>query len=107
MAEKNTDRITVKWQGTAGIEQAHALSDELLQAFKDSSDVRLDISEVEDIDITGIQVIIAARKEAEKQQKNFYITGKIPPAIQDFTAASSISLKDYVADYGNEGDKDA
>ena len=53
---------TVKWQGTAGIEQAHKLRDEILEAFKKNSKVRLDISEVDDIDITGIQIIIAARK---------------------------------------------
>ncbi len=107
MAEKNSDRETVKWNGNAGIEQAHALQESLLQAFEKSSDVRLDISEVEDIDITGIQIVISARKEAEKQGKLFYITGKIPPAIQEFTVASSISLKDYVAEYEGGDNKDA
>ena len=69
MADK-ADFETVTWQGTAGIEQAHELRDELLAAFEKSSDVRLDISKVEDIDITGIQIIIAAQKEAEKQRQH-------------------------------------
>lgn len=93
---------TVKWQGTAGIEQAHSLKDGILAAFKKNSEVRLDISEVEDIDITGIQIIIAARKEAEKNGKSFFITGKIPNAIEEFIASSSIKLDDYVL-LGSEG----
>lgn len=85
----------LKWQGTVGIEQAHAVSKELLSAINSSDDVRLDVSEVEDIDITGIQIIVSARKEADLQKKKFFITGKIPPAIEEFIIASSISLKDY------------
>lgn len=101
MADK-ADFETVTWQGTAGIEQAHELRDELLAAFEKSSDVRLDISKVEDIDITGIQIIIAAQKEAEKQHKSFCITGTIPSIIDEFTAASSISLKIYAQDNAKE-----
>lgn len=91
---------TVKWNGTAGIEQAHSLRDSLLAAFGKSSEVRLDISGVDDIDITGIQIIIAARKEADKLGKVFCLTGKIPPVIGDFTAASAISLGEYHIDGG-------
>lgn len=90
------DFVTIKWQGNAGIEQAHKLRDELLEAFKNNSEIRLDISEVEDIDITGIQMIVAARHEAEKKGKFFCITGKIPDSIKEFITASSITLDEYV-----------
>ncbi len=93
---------TVKWQGTAGIEQVNTLKDSLLDAFKKSSEVRLDISKVDDIDITGIQVILAAKKEAEKTGKEFFLTGEIPSVIDDFTKASAISLKEYHVDYVEE-----
>ncbi|MBR4373236.1 MAG: STAS domain-containing protein [Treponema sp.] len=87
---------TVKWQGNAGIEQAHVLRDEILEAFKKTTKIRLDISEVEDIDITGIQIIIAARREAESTGKSFHITGKIPKAIEEFITASAITLDEYI-----------
>ncbi len=87
---------TVKWRGTAGIEQAHKLRDEILEAFKKNPKVLLDISEVDDIDITGIQIIIAARREAEKKGNSFYIIGKIPKAIAEFITASSITLDEYI-----------
>ena len=96
---------TVKWQGTAGIEQAHKLKDELIEAFKNHSEIRLDISKVEDIDITGIQMIIAARKEAEKDGKTFFITGRIPKAIKEFVTASSITLDEYVLETDDEDSK--
>ena len=94
MAAKKTESVTVKWHGNAGIEQAHSLRDELLAAFK-SDRVLLDISEVDDIDITGLQLIVSAKKEAEKSKKKFYITGKIPDVISEFISASSISLAEY------------
>jgi len=94
MADKKF--VTVKWRGTVGIEQAHKLKDELIEAFNKNSEIRLDISKVEDIDITGIQIIVAARKEAEKVGKAFFITGKIPKAIEEFITASSITLDEYV-----------
>lgn len=87
---------TVKWEGTVGIEQAHRLRDELIEAFKKTTEVRLDISNVDDIDITGIQIIVAARKEADKNGKGFFVIGQIPDAIKEFINASSITLDEYV-----------
>lgn len=97
MSGKKSEIAKIKWHGVAGIEQAHSLRDELIESFKKAPEVRLDISEVEDIDITGIQIVISAKKEADKLGKKFFITGKIPDAIQQFTAASSISLESYVS----------
>jgi len=101
MATKKNNSITIKWHGTAGIEQAHALQEELLSAFKNDK-ILLDISEVEDIDITGVQIIVSARKEAEKQKKEFYITGKIPDVIAEFISASSITLSEYALEEDEE-----
>lgn len=95
MTAKNSDAITIKWTGTAGIEEAKKLHDSLLEAFNKNSGILLDISELEDIDITGIQLIISSKKEAEKQKKDFFIAGEIPAAILDFTAACGVSLSDY------------
>ena len=36
-----------------------------------------------------------AREEAEKQKKSFYISGKIPEIILDFTAGCGVSLSEY------------
>lgn len=102
MAVKNSDKITVIWTGTAGIEQAKNLHDNLLDAFKNANQILLDISKLEDIDISGIQLIISSRKEAEKQKKSFYITGEIPSAILDFTSGCGVSLNDYALPQNDE-----
>ncbi len=90
MAEKKVSTETIVWKGTAGIEQAHILKDSLLAAFEKADSVQLDISSLEDIDITGIQIILAAKKEATKLNKSFCLTGVIPQPILEFTEANSI-----------------
>lgn len=102
MAVKKSDEITVMWTGTAGIEQAKNLHDNLLDAFKNAKQILLDISKLEDIDISGIQLIIASKKEAEKQNKTFFITGEIPAAILDFTSGCGVSLSDYALPKNDE-----
>ena len=95
MAVGNDGAITIKWTGTAGIEQAKNLQKNLLESFNGADKVLLDISELEDIDITGIQLVVSARKEAEKQNKSFYISGKITEIILDFTAGCGVALSEY------------
>ena len=95
MAAGKDEAITIKWTGTAGIEQAKNLQKNLRESFSGAEEVLLDISELEDIDITGIQLIVSARKEAEKQNKSFFISGKIPEIILDFTAGCGVSLSEY------------
>ena len=95
MAVGKDEAITIKWTGTAGIEQAKNLQKNLLESFNGAEKVLLDISELEDIDITGIQLVLSAKKEAEKQKKSFYISGKIPEIILDFTAGCGVSLSEY------------
>jgi anti-anti-sigma regulatory factor len=82
MTDQNSSVYPLFWKGTAGIEQAILLKKELLDAFKKQRTVSLDISEVEDIDISALQIILAAVKEAEKKSGNFYITGTIPDNIR-------------------------
>ncbi len=95
MAEKKSEFSTVTWQGSAGIEQAFSLKEGLLKAFEGNSKVLLDISQIEDIDITGIQIIVSAEKEAISQNKQFFIAGNVPKQISDFISLTGISLDKY------------
>jgi anti-anti-sigma regulatory factor len=105
MAKNKTSEKTIIWKGSAGIEQAKKLREELLAAFRTDSIIRLDISSLEDIDITGIQLIIAARREAEKTGKNFALSGSIPQSIFSFISAVGIPLAAYAtSDKGCAGE---
>lgn len=94
--KKEQDKNIIKWKESAGIESSQKLQKELLDAFKSSSAIFLDISELEDIDLTGIQLIISAKKEADSQKKTFFITGNIPEAISEYVSSCGISLDDYL-----------
>jgi anti-anti-sigma regulatory factor len=95
MDKKDPPQTVICWKGTAGIENAGKRKKELLDAFSTTSAVALDISTLEDIDITGIQIIIAAKKEAEKIHKKFSLTENIPDFISSFTAAAGINLDNF------------
>ena len=92
-AKKSSSNNLVKWTGTAGIESAKNLQKELLKAINSNQTVFLDLSEVEDIDLTGIQLILAAKKEAENQKKEFFIKNSVPQAILEYVSACSIDLQ--------------
>lgn len=98
MAAKSSDKnVTIKWTGSAGIETANKLQKELLKALKASEKIFLDISELEDIDLTGIQIILSAKKEADSLGKSFSITGTIPPAIAEYVSSCSISFESLLS----------
>lgn len=94
--KKEQDKSIVKWKDSAGIESSKKLQKELLDAFNTSSTVFLDLSEVEDIDLTGIQLIISAKKEADSQKKYFFIKGNIPESISEYVSGCGVSLKDFL-----------
>jgi len=92
MAKSKTLSDTITWKESAGIEQAVSLKKELLSAFDANQNVHLDISSVQDIDTSAIQIILAAAKEAEKQGKTFSITGTVPAPILQIIKTLNITL---------------
>ena len=65
MATETTKSIaTVTWEDTVSVENAQKKKQELLKAFNSSDRIHLDISQVEDLDISAVQLILAAQKEA-------------------------------------------
>lgn len=97
MAAKNsTKEQTIKWTGTAGIESADKLQKELLKALNSTSVLFLDLKELEDIDLTGIQLILAAQKEAQAQKKEFFVKDTVPPAISEYVSGCGIDLNSLI-----------
>lgn len=97
LAEKKLKvKNIVKWTGTAGIESAKKLQTELQKAINGNQEVFLDLSELEDIDLAGIQIILAAHKEAESRQKTFLLKSQIPQAILEYVSGCGISLNSFI-----------
>lgn len=95
-AENSTNEQTIKWTGTAGIESADKLQKELFKALNSTSVLFLDLAEVEDIDLTGIQLILAAQKEAQAQKKEFFVKDSVPPAIYEYVSGCGIDLNSLI-----------
>ncbi len=85
MATETTQSVTkVIWKDTVSIENAQKKKQELLKAFNSSDIIHLDISAIEDLDISAVQLILASQKEAMIRNKKFKIIGEIPTAFIDF-----------------------
>ena len=68
---------TVVWSDTVSIENAQKKKQELLKAFNSSEVILLDISKLEDLDISAVQLILAAEKEAIHLQEMKELKTKI------------------------------
>ena len=72
MAEQaKKSATTVVWSDTVSIENAQKKKQELLKAFNSSDVILLDISNLEDLDISAVQLILASEKEALMRKKKF------------------------------------
>lgn len=92
MKSRGKKNACILWKGTVGIEQALTLSKEILSVFESYKSVTLNLSGVEDMDISGIQILLAAVKEAEDKHIPFTITGPVPENIQAILKSVSIQL---------------
>lgn len=85
---------TVVWDDTVSIENAQKKQQELLKAFNSSEVILLDISQLDDLDVSAVQLILAAEKEAILRKKKFKIIGKIPQNFIDFFCRIGILIDD-------------
>ncbi len=92
MSKKKTETQTIVWKETVTIENSQEKTQELLNAFNTSKEIALDMSELENIDVTGVQLIIAAQKEAIRKKTVFKIIGTIPPAIASYFTCIGIPV---------------
>ncbi len=51
------------------------------EAFQERSTVLASLSQVEDIDLFGVQLLYAARRYAERSKKEFHLTGEVPELV--------------------------
>jgi len=73
--------LVIVWKDDLTIEQVQTAHKELLDAFKSEKEVILDLSELSDLDLSAMQLILAAQKESEKTGVAFSIQGPIPDFI--------------------------
>jgi anti-anti-sigma factor len=89
-AEDTVGHIGIK--GELNIYTAAALQQLLLDALNAGSQVEVDLSEVGEMDCAGLQLLIAARREAARQGKPLRLTASSPVVLEllDLCAQSGI-----------------
>ena len=102
MANKENTSITIVWEDSVTVDNAQEKKQELLKAFNNNTEILLDISKLEDIDISAVQLIIACQKEANLKGLTFKVVGNITPAFTDFFCRIGIPITDLTCDQLSE-----
>jgi anti-anti-sigma factor len=71
----------IAWHGKVSIENAGKLKDEITQAFAQNDSLALDLSRVETIDTSGIQLLVAMIKEAQNKNIALVFEGQVPKEV--------------------------
>lgn len=85
MSESSKDRAAneavVRIDGVCTIEQAATLKPLLLEGLEQTDDVRVDVSRVTDTDLSFLQLLCAAHKQALITGKRFTVEGGLADVI--------------------------
>jgi anti-anti-sigma factor len=79
--EQNEANCLIHLDGEITIAQAAELKQTLMQALKVGKDLRLDLEAATEMDITGLQLLWAADREARKLGVGFFTAGRIPEQL--------------------------
>lgn len=91
------ENISVKvltWEGILSVESAAQRKEELLSAFSQYQQVVISFSLLESIDLSILQLICAAVKEACKKDKIFHLTGALKPDLKRAFLISGLIKED-------------
>ncbi len=77
----------VNLQGSLSIERAAALKAEIAEALRGGDSVLLSLSLAEDLDLSCLQVIYAAKRQALSSGKALHFLGSVPSRIARRLAA--------------------
>ncbi len=72
---------TIQLEGEVDISSAAELKKLLLLAFQSGKEVRLDLASATELDITALQLLWAANREAKRLEMSFLVASSVPEAI--------------------------
>jgi anti-anti-sigma factor len=71
----------LKLEGEIDVSCSAELKRGLIEAISSGKEVQLDLAQASDLDVTAIQLLWAARREAEKTGVSFVVAGDVPENI--------------------------
>ena len=75
-------RCALKLEGEIDVTCSTELKRVLIEAISSGKEVQLYLAEASDFDVTAIQLLWAARREAEKAGASFAVAGDVPANIR-------------------------
>jgi anti-anti-sigma factor len=91
------DLNVVSLEGGATIAEAETVRDRLAGAIDGSAKVLVNLSHITRMDLAGIQVLYAARREADARGVAFHLTGSVSDAVREALEAGGF-VKEAAAD---------
>jgi anti-anti-sigma factor len=79
--EQGEELSVVRLEGAIDIAAAAELKQRLLEAFASGHEVRVELAGVTDLDVTAVQLLWAARRQAEVAGAGFAFAGKLPEPV--------------------------
>ncbi|ADK80946.1 STAS domain-containing protein [Sediminispirochaeta smaragdinae] len=83
MNEQNDSSVVVALGAKATIEQVSSLADEIRAKLKQTDMLLFQVDQVEQIDLSVIQLMYATKRQADKEGKTFQFTGTASQAFLD------------------------
>ncbi len=104
---ENGDSIVLEIAGKCTVEHAATLRDGLLAAVNSGKDLSLDISRVEEVDITFLQLLLSAALTLERGGRSLACAGKPSATAMHAARVSGFNqppqLATFFADEGRDG----
>jgi anti-anti-sigma regulatory factor len=82
IVERRDEGNVVRLEGTVDISSAVELKGHLLETLKSGQDLRLDLSAATYLDVTAIQLLWAAQREAGVRGARCFCEGQVPEAVR-------------------------
>ncbi|WP_289023329.1 STAS domain-containing protein [Desulfobacter postgatei] len=98
MVSKNQDKdgnLVMKIEGSLSAYDVGELRNRLLTGLTNYQGIVFDINGVTDCDTLGVQLLLSAKKTADKLNKTFHITG-YSQSIQDAVTGVGLKAEDFL-----------
>jgi anti-anti-sigma factor len=92
--ETKDEQSVVVLDGAIGIAQAAELKQLLVQSLESGLSVRIALEGVTDLDVTAVELLWAAEREARKSGVKFALQGQAPEAV--LTALSEAGFEKFL-----------
>jgi len=88
--QKDRGLCVIHLDGEINITSATALKEALLRALESGTELRADLERATELDITALQLLWAAEREARGAGKVFTVLGAVPDRILQATAEAGL-----------------